>query len=445
MYDVIKASLGFGLYRFATTEFEKHVAGALDEPYEQDLIDRLTATRRRIGAVEAAQLRDLAAFVAARPGTKYGERFSEYAADEIAVAMRWTRSFAFARLHLALTVTTRLPGTLAALTRGDVDLRGVQVLAELTDPLDDRTARAVEEAVLPRAGGWNNTELRRAARRAVARLDPNGAEQRHRARTLDRKVELLPADDATAELRAYLPAVEATQIYRRLDAFARAAAPGDQRTMDQRRADVFCDLLLQTTNAHHDIGNGTAGGGASGKCGNGALVQVTVPATTLMGLDEQPGELAGYGPIPAAVARDIAAGGTWKRLLTDPVTGMLVDYGRNSYRPSAALADFVRARDHRCVFPGCSRPADACDIDHRRPWPDGPTSEENLECLCRHHHRLKHEAGWTVGREHGAFVWTTPDGHRYTRPPEPIAQPQPQPPPHPKPELADPDDEPPPF
>jgi hypothetical protein len=72
------------------------------------------------------------------------------------------------------------------------------------------------------------------------------------------------------------------------------------------------------------------------------------------------------------------------------------------------LAEFVRARDHRCIFPGCSRPADACDIDHHNPYPDGPTSAENLGCLCRHHHRLKHEGGWSLDRVNGVYVWTTP-------------------------------------
>src|SRR5262249_43957567 len=190
-------------------------------------------------------------------------------------------------------------------------------------------------------------------------------------------------------------------------------------------------------------GGGDADGGRGGHARRAGatktVVRVTVPISTLMGLDDEPGELAGYGPIPAGVARDIAAGGTWKRLLTDPVSGTLLDYGRTTYRPPAGLADFVRARDHHCVFPACSRPADACDIDHRNAYPDGPTSEENLECLCRHHHRLKHEAGWTVEYHNGVHVWTTPDGHRYHRQPHPIAEPTPPPPP------AMPADEPPPF
>src|SRR5499433_80717 len=196
MYDIIKADLRFGLYRYAETEMERHVAGLVDEQYEDDLMCRLTRSRRVIGCVEALRLRDLAEFAAARPSKKFGERFSEWAADEVAVAMRWTRNMAFAQLHLAVTVTNRLPGTLAALSRGELDLRGVQAMAEITDPLDDATAKAVEDAVLPKAGEKNTSELRRAARRAVLRLDPAGAQERHEKRRQERHVELTPLEDA---------------------------------------------------------------------------------------------------------------------------------------------------------------------------------------------------------------------------------------------------------
>ncbi|MGH4019142.1 MAG: DUF222 domain-containing protein, partial [Pseudonocardiaceae bacterium] len=47
-------------------------------------------------------------------------------------------------------------------------------------------------------------------------------------------------------------------------------------------------------------------------------VRVTVPFSMLLGLDEQPAELAGYGPLPAHVARQLAADGVWRRILTDP-------------------------------------------------------------------------------------------------------------------------------
>src|SRR3979490_1898575 len=76
-------------------------------------------------------------------------------------------------------------------------------------------------------------------------------------------------------------------------------------------------------------------------------VQVTVPADTLLGASDQPGELAGYGSIPAALARRLAEDprATWRRLLTDPADGSLLDYGRRTYRPPVGLDEHIRARD----------------------------------------------------------------------------------------------------
>ncbi len=125
-------------------------------------------------------------------------------------------------------------------------------------------------------------------------------------------------------------------------------------------------------------------------------VQVTVALSTLLGVDEQPGELAGSGPIPAAVARRIAADptGTWRRLVTDQ-TGRLLDYGRNTYRPPKDLAEHVIARDRTCRFPNCNRQARHCDLEHATPWHDGGhTNDTNLNAICPRHHRAKHDAGW---------------------------------------------------
>ncbi len=86
--------------------------------------------------------------------------------------------------------------------------------------------------------------------------------------------------------------------------------------------------------------------------------------TTLAGIDDLPGHLAGYGPITADQARALAADGAWRRLLTDPATGVLLDYGHTVYRPPQALQDFVRARDVTCTFPTRHTPAHRTEIDH---------------------------------------------------------------------------------
>ena len=125
--------------------------------------------------------------------------------------------------------------------------------------------------------------------------------------------------------------------------------------------------------------------------------------------------------VPAMTAWALAAGGTWRRLVTDPVGGTVVDMGRTRYRPPAGLADLVRARDRACVFPTCQTPAERCDIDHLTAWSQGgTTSLDNLVVLCQAHHRLKHTPGWalTRDRDSGALSWHTPDKTVYRRHPD---------------------------
>ena len=124
--------------------------------------------------------------------------------------------------------------------------------------------------------------------------------------------------------------------------------------------------------------------------------------------------------VPAMTAWALAAGGTWRRLVTDPVGGTVVDVGRTRYRPPAGLADLVRARDRACVFPTCQTPAERCDIDHLTAWSQGgTTSLNNLATLCEAHHRLKHTPGWALTRDQttGTLSWHTPDKTVYQRHP----------------------------
>jgi hypothetical protein len=150
-------------------------------------------------------------------------------------------------------------------------------------------------------------------------------------------------------------------------------------------------------------------------------IQVTVPAATLLGLCDAPGDLDGYGPVDADTARAIAADptATWRRILTDP-QGQVLDYGTATYRPPQALRDLVIARDRTCTSPGCSRPARQCQLDHTVPFPNGPTSERNIDAKCGVDHNLK-----TAGLLHaarnpatGATTWTDRHGTSYERLPE---------------------------
>lgn len=125
----------------------------------------------------------------------------------------------------------------------------------------------------------------------------------------------------------------------------------------------------------------------------------------------------GVGVIPAAVICEMSRsfGTTITRALVDANTGVTVETNETQYRPSHRLADFVRARDGHCRFPGCARAARWCDIDHVVPWPARTTAAWNLQCLCRHHHRTKQEQHWHVAMTaDGVCTWTSPSGRTYT-------------------------------
>jgi Domain of unknown function (DUF222) len=414
----------------AGPELARLVADASPAGLDDDaLIDAIAAWERLAGWVAAGQLSAIAEFAQRRPSQGAGgdsghpglPAVSEFAVDELAAVLRLSRAAAAMRLQLAVELAERLPGTAAALRAGELDVPRARAVVEATSPLEPQVAAAVEARVLPRAGRQTVGQLRGSLARAVLVADSAGVEERHERARAKRRVIVTPLPDGMAELWALLPAEGAATVRAALDdAARRPAAPGDNRTADARRADALVDLAA-----------GAIGPAASSRPaeGNGKparpLVHVTVPAGVLLGRDGVPAELAGYGPIPASIARRLAADGTWRRILTDPASGALLDVGRASYTPPRRLAEHVSIRDGTCRFPGCRQPARRCDLDHVRPYPAGPTSADNLVALCRHHHRLKHRSGWEVRQhEDGTLTWTSPTGHRYrTRPAQlPTAQ-----------------------
>ena len=377
----------------------------------EGLLAVLGGMERVVAAAHAVQARVMAEFTRHRPATP-GSPFGEFVADEIGLVLSVSRRVAENRVAQAVEMTTRTPAVLRGLESGVLDLYRARIVTDATYRLDDQVAARVAAHVVGQTEGCNASQVRRLVRRAVLQLDPEGAQRRHEQARADRRLVLTPAEDGMAELTAFLPAEQAVAVYQRVDDFARGSrVPGDRRSADERRADAFVNVLL---------GRRDAGVASQPDSGLRPLVHLTVAATTLAGADNEPGMLDGYGPIPAAFARAIASDptGVWKRLVTDPIDGTLVEHTRHTYRPPAALDDFVRARDHTCRFPGCQHSAQRADLDHTIPWPKGPTTVGNLGALCRHHHRLKHHTTWRLTQTNGRFCWTSPTGRRYTTHPQ---------------------------
>jgi hypothetical protein len=162
---------------------------------------------------------------------------------------------------------------------------------------------------LARASEQTCPELRRSLLRAVAKVDPAADIKRHRRARAERFLRVDPCADGMAELTGRMPAEDAATVFGAVDAVARAAAPDDPRSIDARRVDALVDLCrLDHTDHYTDAWAGNRAAHRARRRGRGGSeIRVTVAATTLLGLDNEPAELAGFGPIDAETARRIAA------------------------------------------------------------------------------------------------------------------------------------------
>jgi Domain of unknown function (DUF222)/HNH endonuclease len=368
-------------------------------------LGRLVAADKQIAALHAEQQQLLAALA---DGDDSVEGWS---AEWVSCALRIPSRTAQQLVATAQTLTGQLPRTLSALASGDLTLRHAQVIAEAACRLPAEHAGQLEHRVLERAARQTVAQLRAAVRRTVLALDPRTAEQRHRLARQDRTVELRPVEDGMTELRALLPAPDAETIYRRLCDATRLLPAADDRTTGQQRADLLIDAILSGIPAdalpeHH---------------GRRPTINILIPLSTLLGHDDQPGWLDNYGPITAGQARHLASDptGTWRRLITDPITGQLLDHGTTTYRPPQTLTDHIITRDPACAFPTCQQPSHRGDLDHIHPYArGGPTNPTNLAPLCRRHHQAKTRGTFDYHRNpDGTFTWTDPHGNTYTSTP----------------------------
>jgi hypothetical protein len=319
------------------------------------------------------------------------------------------------------------------------------------------------------------------------RLEPEAFQKRHRRALAERRVTVVQGVDGMGYVTGEVSAVDAASIDGMLAAAARDLGADDPRNEQQRRSDLFADLLLgrlrfadadddetvdslsaedstdpgegrewlEVEDIEPDTGEllGThlqpidADGEAIGKPIDPATalaarltptfvkqprqirIGVIVPIASLLGLSHAPGELADRsGLIPGEVLRDQISEAIepdsrdevlFTRLLTDD-GGRLLDSTELGRFASARLAQAIKVRAGTCRFPTCNVPADRCDLDHHEPWPEGRTSAQNLDPLCRRHHRGKTFAWLASVPDDDAVEWTMPDAERYRCVDEPL-------------------------
>ncbi|MDX6230356.1 MAG: hypothetical protein QOI76_3746 [Frankiales bacterium] len=346
-----------------------------------------------------------------------------------------------------------LAGTLCAtrdrLAAGELSEYRARRIAEELRNLDPVTAREIEAKVLGTAAEVRVPTLVRRLRRLVLVAQGPEAVAAHLAGLAARRVvvDTEGAEVGLLGLHAYLPPEQTIAIRELLETKAKELARADRAARDE-----VTKLNRARANRNADGTNGTEG--AEGDDGGplelpvrrskdqrmadalamlllGAdeadparpakpkvLVQVTIDLPTLLHLREHPGELAGYGPIPAEIARELADDASWQRLVYEPVTGYLLDLGDELYEPGAAITVFRIARDVRCRFPGSSRSARLAEGDHvkahRKGGGGGRTCSQNIQSLAKLGHIAKTHNGWHVsGDANGELTWTSPNGATY--------------------------------
>lgn len=328
--------------------------------------------------------------------------FAERAAiADLAVRLGLAEQTVRAQAEQARVLLLCAPRVWSGFREGDIPAPNARIVADLAATLPATAWLAFEDAVVEAASTVAPARFRGCARAARERVQPEAAAELHRRTAEERRVWVEHDIDGMSWLTAYLPSAVAQRAMAHLDCVAQSlvSAPDESRTLAQLRADVAGDLLA----------------GVLGSEGPhvGVAVGVMVPVLTLLGLSEQPGTLEGYGPIDADTARKLAGHApSFIRILTDPITGTILDIDRTAYRVPADLKRWLQMRDGTCTFTGCGRRAADCDLDHNIPWADGgTTSAGNLSHLCRNHHRLKHNSRWKVEHVPEGITWTSPTGH----------------------------------
>jgi hypothetical protein len=407
------------------------------------------AWERQSGWTDAQKMASLARAAGSPP---VGDE-DRWLATDVALMTSLSERSIDTRIGQMRHVADGLPQAWSAWTDGRITSTHLWVLANVTRDVPAELARRVEDRVLEPAIVNRSTpgELADAARRVLIKLDPDGCAARAAAAKKRRSdVRLYPDEDEMATLSACTDAWTGRQLMdevnRRADARKRAGDPrnigqcriaalteavfGDDISNDTTPADIPDNTEAERVDAGDDAtGDDTSNGDGDAAPGNPnrirepgrpkrATALVLVPLSTLLGGSE-PGQLDGYGPISAALARRIAASDvSFRRLVFDTVTGKPLDLSPHTYQLSPAQRRWIEVRDRTCRMRGCRRRAVYCDADHAKEFPTGLTTCDNCGIMCRRHHNYKTKKAWQLTRNDDDSVdWTSPLGFRWRTPP----------------------------
>ncbi|WP_405161448.1 13E12 repeat family protein [Nocardia sp. NBC_01499] len=387
---------------------------------DEGLIDALRTAHGASAAAQAAEVfavrelyrRHRAASAEPGPG---GVRAGEFAATEAAVALQVDEGSVAAMIDVGLALEDWLPRTRAEFAAGRIDVAKVRVIVDNTRAVARDVLGELEPRLLETAGRTTPVRLRQAARRWVARLDPVGAQRRRERRQDDRDVRIRAVQDSMAVFDGVLPAPGAQTVAMRLREMSLQVCAADPRTMPQRRADALVALADGSGRLRCACGRGARcpKGEVAGAAPRRPLIQIGIPADTLLGMREAPAFLAGYGPIDAALARILAEDARFQVI---PERSAADDPAADDPVARSPLLDReVRALDGMCRFPGCTMPAAESVLAQRQ-----SASRAEATVLCPRHHRLKtlsdnRKVPWeTWLADPDRLQWTAPTGDIHT-------------------------------
>ena len=379
---------------------------------------------------------------------------------QVALARRESPSRGSRHLGLARALVEEMPHTLRALSGGLITEWTATVVARATACLTVEDRRRVDEALSDKLAGMTDRRAEAAANALAYQLDPHAFVTRGRKAVKDRKVTVRPAPDVMSYLTAHLPVAEGIACWAALDQAAKSLkAAGDDRSVDQIRADTLVHRLTGIDPVVR---------------GFDVELNLVMTDTSLFGTASTAARLAGYGPVPAPLARDLARTGStrpdlqpdqgqdttgphplagepglagvgdrvkvWvRRLFTDPVEDTLTHRDPRRRAFTGSLRETLIARDITCRTPWCDAPVRHADhiLPHAQ---DGQTSLDNGQGLCEACNYTKHTPGWThhpITQPHGTTTIriTTPPRHTHHTTPPPILDslhplaPEPPPPP----------------